>query len=49
MKKGWIIWNYALGGFSDEKTEHLQNVYLNQRKMIDIPFDIKLHIKDIDD
>ena len=35
--------------FSDEKTEHLQNVYLNQRKMIDIPFDIKLHIKDIDD
>ena len=35
--------------FSDEKTEHLQNVYLNQRKIIDIPFDIKLHIKDIDE
>ena len=35
--------------FSDEKTKHLQNVYLNQRKMIDIPFDIKLHIKDIDE
>ena len=35
--------------FSDEKTEHLQNVYLNQRKIINIPFDIKLHIKDIDE
>jgi len=35
--------------FSDEKVEHLQNVYLEQRKMIDIPFDIKLHIKDINE
>ena len=35
--------------FSDEKIEHLQNVYLDQRKMIDIPFEIKLHIKDIDE
>jgi acyl-CoA thioester hydrolase len=35
--------------FSDEKIKHLQNVYLVQRKMIDIPFEIKLHIKDIDE
>ena len=35
--------------FSDEKIKHLQNVYLNQREIIDIPFDIKLHIKDIDE
>ena len=35
--------------FADEKIKHLQNVYLDQRKMIDIPFDIKLHIKDIDE
>ena len=35
--------------FSDEKVKHLQNVYLEQRKMIDIPFDIKLHIKDINE
>ena len=35
--------------FADDKIKHLQNVYLEQRKMIDIPFDIKLHIKDIDE
>ena len=35
--------------FSDEKIKHLQNVYLDQRKIIDIPFEIKLHIKDIDE
>tara|TARA_A100001035_G_scaffold11879_1_gene8319 strand:+ start:712 stop:1191 length:480 start_codon:yes stop_codon:yes gene_type:complete len=35
--------------FSDEKIKHLQNVYLEQRKMTEIPFDIKLHIKDINE
>ncbi len=35
--------------FADDKIKHLQNVYLEQRKMADIPFDIKLHIKDIDE
>ena len=32
-----------------EVVKHLQNVYLDQRKMIDIPFEIKLHIKDINE
>ena len=38
-----------VGNFADDKIKHLQNVYLEQRKMADIPFDIKLHIKDIDE
>ena len=35
--------------FSDEKIKHLQNVYLEQRKMTEIPFVIKLQFKDINE
>ena len=35
--------------FSDEKIQQLQNVYLNQREMIKIPFEVKLYIKDINE
>ena len=35
--------------FSNEKIKHLQNVYLDQRKIIEMPFDIKLYIKDINE
>ena len=35
--------------FPDDKNEHIQNVYLTQKQIRDIPFEIKLHIKDIDE
>jgi len=35
--------------FSDEKIQQLQNVYLNQREMIKIPFEVKLYIKNINE
>tara|TARA_B100001057_G_scaffold208108_1_gene208777 strand:- start:862 stop:1341 length:480 start_codon:yes stop_codon:yes gene_type:complete len=35
--------------FSDDKNDHIQNVYLTQKEIRDIPFEIKLHIKDINE
>ncbi len=35
--------------FPDDKNEHIQNVYLTQKQLRDIPFEIKLHIKDINE
>ena len=35
--------------FPNDKNEHIQNVYLTQKQIRDIPFEIKLHIKDIDE
>jgi len=35
--------------FPDDKNEHIQNVYLTQKQIRDIPFEIKLHIKDINE
>ena len=35
--------------FPNDKNEHIQNVYLTQKQIRDIPFDIKLHIKDINE
>ena len=35
--------------FPNEKNEHIQNVYLTQKQIRDIPFEIKLHIKDINE
>ena len=35
--------------FPNDKNEHIQNVYLTQKQIRDIPFEIKLHIKDIND
>ena len=34
--------------FSDEKIDFLQSVYLKQKESSQIPFDVKLYIKDID-
>ena len=34
--------------FSDEKIDFLQSVYLKQKESLQIPFDVKLYIKDID-
>ncbi len=35
--------------FPNDKNEHIQNVYLTQKQIRDIPFEIKLHIKDINE
>ena len=35
--------------FPNDKNEHIQNVYLTQKQIREIPFEIKLHIKDIDE
>ena len=35
--------------FPDNKNEHIQDVYLTQKQIRDIPFEIKLHIKDINE
>ena len=35
--------------FPNDKNEHIQNVYLSQKQIRDIPFEIKLHIKDINE
>ena len=35
--------------FPNDKNEHIQNVYLTQKQTRDIPFEIKLHIKDINE
>ena len=35
--------------FPIDKNEHIQNVYLTQKQIRDIPFEIKLHIKDINE
>ena len=35
--------------FPNDKNEHIQNVYLTQKKIRDIPFEIKLHIEDINE
>ena len=35
--------------FPNDKNEHIQNVYLTQKQLRDIPFEIKLHIKDINE
>lgn len=34
--------------FSDQKIDFLQSIYLKQRESLQIPFDVKLYIKDID-
>ena len=35
--------------FSNEKNEHIQKVYIEQKQEREIPFEVKLHIKDIDE
>ena len=35
--------------FPNDKNEHIQNVYLTQKQIRHIPFEIKLHIKDINE
>ena len=35
--------------FPIDKNEHIQNVYLTQKQIREIPFEIKLHIKDINE
>jgi acyl-CoA thioester hydrolase len=35
--------------FPNDKNKHIQNVYLTQKQIRDIPFEIKLHIKDINE
>ena len=35
--------------FPEDKIVFLEKVYLDQRKNIDIPFEIKLHIKDVNE
>ena len=35
--------------FPNDKNEHIQNVYLTQKQIREIPFEIKLHIKDINE
>ena len=35
--------------FPNEKNEHIQKVYIEQKQEREIPFEVKLHIKDIDE
>ena len=35
--------------FPNEKNKHIQKVYIEQKQEREIPFEVKLHIKDIDE